>query len=81
MTDNLWVESYDSYLMTHLYLTYLTRENGGRRNKDGSGSGLWYTLKGVTNELTIELSLNWINFLLEHPFKTCIGRLVNNSPI
>ena len=44
--------------MTHVYLTYLTRENGGRRNKDGSGSGLWYTLKGVTNELTIELSLN-----------------------
>ena len=49
---------YDSYLITHMYLTYLTRENGGRRNKDCSGSGLWYTLKGVTNELTIELSLN-----------------------
>ena len=49
---------YDSYLMTHMFLTYLTRENGGRRNKDCSGSGLWYTLKGVTNELTIELSLN-----------------------
>ena len=52
------------YFMIHIFDPYVwlfDTWKWWKKKKDGSGSSLWYTLKGVTNELTIELSPNWIN--------------------
>ena len=65
--DSICMIFYDSYCITRIFhsdfwpICTWYDWKWWKKKKDGSGSSLWYTLKGVTNELTIELSPNWIN--------------------